>query len=180
MIGPVQLLVVGFEQPDFRGEVLDRLRGLREQDVVRVIDILLVHKDAAGELETRQISDLSNQEAQELGAVAAALIGLGVAAGGAGSDGGAGADGGAEAAEDAARLWAAEAAVAEEDLVDVLAEIPPDTAVAIALLEHRWAIPLREAIIGAGGFPIVDTWVHPRDLVEVGLLAAAEAEQALG
>jgi len=64
--------------------------------------------------------------------------------------------------------------------VDVLAEIPPDTAVAIALLEHRWAIPLREAIIAAGGFPIIDTWVHPRDLVEVGLLAAAEAEQNLG
>jgi hypothetical protein len=188
MIGPVQLLVVGFQEPDFRGEVLDRLRSLREQDVVRVIDILLVYKDPAGTLETRQISDLSEQEAQELGAIAGALIGLGVAAGGDGSDGGAGADGGeagegggaAVAAEDAARLWAAEAALAEDDLVDVLSEIPPDTAVAIALLEHRWAIPLRQAIIGAGGFPILDTWVHPRDLVEVGLLAAAEAQQELG
>ncbi len=180
MIGPVQLLVVGFEEPNFRGEVLDRLRSLREHDVVRVIDILLVHKDAEGALETRQISDLSEQEAQELGATAAALIGLGAAAGGAGPDGGTGADGGAEAAEDAARLWASEAALAEEDLVDVLSEIPPDTAVAIALLEHRWALPLREAILGAVGFPILDTWVHPRDLVEIGLLAAAEAEQALG
>ena len=61
----------------------------------------------------------------------------------------------------------------------MLAEIPPDTAVAIALLEHRWAIPMREAIVKAGGFPILDTWVHPRDLVEVGLLAAAEAEASL-
>ena len=61
----------------------------------------------------------------------------------------------------------------------MLEEIPPDTAVAIALLEHRWAIPLREAIVRAGGFPILDTWVHPRDLVEVGLLAAEEAEQSL-
>ncbi len=194
MIGPVQLLVVGFEQPDFRGEVLDRLRSLREHDVVRVIDILLVYKDADGALDTRQISDLSDQEAQELGAIAGALIGLGIAAGGVGAAGGTaegetGTNGGEDAATaretgderaaDAARLWADEAALAEEDLVDVLAEIPPDTAVAIALLEHRWALPLREAIIGAGGFPILDTWVHPRDLVEVGLLAAAEAEQAL-
>jgi uncharacterized membrane protein len=164
--GPVQLLVVGFEQPDFKGEVLAHLRSLREHDVVRVIDILLVYKDADGVLERRQISDLSEQEAQELGAVAAALIGLGVSAGG--------------DAEGAAKLWSEEAGLAEEDLIDVLAEIPPDTAVAIALLEHRWAIPLREAIVAAGGFPILDTWIHPRDLVEVGLLAAAEAEQTLG
>ncbi len=167
MIGPVQLLVVGFEQPDFHGEVLAHLQGLREHDVVRVIDILLVYKDADGELQTRQISDLSAQEAQELGAVAGALIGLGAAAGGGDAEG-------------AAALWSAETGLAEEDLVDVLAEIPPDTAVAIALLEHRWAIPLREAIIAAGGFPIIDTWVHPRDLVEIGLLAASEAEQTLG
>jgi uncharacterized membrane protein len=166
MIGPVQLLVVGFEQPDFKGEVLAHLQSLREHDLVRVIDILLVYKDAEGELETRQVSDLSAQEAQDLGALAGALIGLGAAAGG--------------DPEGAARLWSAEDGLSEEDLVDVLAEIPPDTAVAIALLEHRWAIPLREAIIAAGGFPILDTWVHPRDLVEVGLLAAAEAEQSLG
>jgi uncharacterized membrane protein len=167
MIGPVQLLVVGFEQPDFRGDVLAQLRSLREQELVRVIDILVAYKDAEGAIETRQISDLSAEEAQELGAVAGALVGLGAVAGG-------------SSPEEAAALWSAQAGLAEEDLVDVLEEIPPDTAVAIALLEHRWAIPLREAIIDAGGFPILDTWVHPRDLVEVGLLAGAEAEQALG
>jgi hypothetical protein len=164
MIGPVQLLVVGFEQPDFKGEVLAHLQNLREHDLVRVIDILLVYKDPAGELETRQVSDLSAQEAQDLGALAGALIGLGAAAGG--------------DAEDAARLWSAEDGLTEEDLVDVLAEIPPDTAVAIALLEHRWAIPLRDAIIAAGGFPILDTWVHPRDLVEVGPPACASPSRS--
>jgi uncharacterized membrane protein len=166
VIGPVQLLVVGFEHPDFRGEVLAQLQTLREHDVVRVIDILLVHKDAEGAVGTAQISDLSEDEAQEFGAVAEALIGLGAAAGG--------------DAEGAAALWAQESGLVEEDLLDVLAEIPDDTAVAIALLEHRWAIPLRKAIIATGGFPLIDTWVHPRDLVEIGLLAAAEAEQELG
>jgi uncharacterized membrane protein len=165
MIGPVQLLVVGFEQPNFQGEVLAQLQSLKEHEVVRVIDILVVHKDAEGAVTTRQISDLSANEKQELGELVKALIGLGEIAGG--------------DAEGAARLWSQEQGLSEEDLVDVLAEIPADTAVAIALLEHRWAIPLREAIMAAGGFPILDTWVHPRDLVEVGLLAAAEAEQAL-
>ncbi len=167
MIGPVQLLVIGFDQPDFHGDVLDRLRSLREHDIVRVIDILLAYVDPDGVLETRQISDLSEGEAHQLGDLAAALVGLGAAA--AGGDG-----------EDAAALWSAETALAEEDLIDVLAAIPPDTAIAIALLEHRWAIPLRSAILDARGFPILDTWVHPRDLVEIGVLAAADAEQMLG
>lgn len=163
MIGPVQLMVVGFDQPDFRGEVLERLQSLREADVVRVIDLLLVNKDADGALTTSQLSDLSEGEAEELGEVVKALIGLGEIAGG--------------DAEGAAALWSQEGRLGEDDLVDVLEEIPPDTAVAIALLEHRWALPLRDAIARAGGFPILDTWVHPRDLVEVGLLAAAEAQQ---
>lgn len=165
MIGPVQMLVVGFDQPDFRGQALAELQRLREEDVVRVIDILVAHKDADGVVETHQISDLTRDEAQELGELVKALVGLGEAAGG--------------DPEGAARLWEQEGDFSDGDLVDVLSEIPPDTAVAIALLEHRWAIPLREAIVTAGGFPILDTWVHPRDLVEVGLLAAAEAE-ALG
>jgi hypothetical protein len=168
VIGPVQLLVVGFEQPNFQGEVLAQLQSLREHDVVRVIDILVANKDANGVVATAQISDLSEEEAQEFGELVKALVGLGEAAGG--------------DPEGAARLWSGAGAgdLGEEDLLDVLAEIPADTAVAIALLEHRWAIPLREAIMAAGGFPIIDTWVHPRDLVEVGLLAAAEAEQTLG
>jgi hypothetical protein len=166
VIGPVQLLVVGFEQPNFQGEVLAQLQSLREQELVRVIDILVVSKDADGALATMQISDLSKNEAQELGELVKALIGLGEIAGG--------------DPEGAARLWSEGEGLSEEDLVDVLAEIPSDTAVAIALLEHRWAIPLREAIVAAGGSPILDTWLHPRDLIEVGLLEAAEAEQALG
>ncbi len=166
MMGPVQLLVVGFDKPDFQGEVLAHLRSLREHDIVRVIDVLVVNKDADGVVTAAQISDLSEEEAQELGAVVKALVGLGEIAGG--------------DAEGAAKLWSQEGGgLSEDDLLDVLDEIPPDTAVAIALLEHRWAIPLREAIVRAGGFPILDTWVHPRDLVEVGLLAAEEAQQAL-
>jgi hypothetical protein len=166
MIGPVQLLVVGFDQPDFQGKALAHLQSLREHDIVRVIDILVVNKDADGVVTTAQISDLSEDEAQELGELVKALVGLGEAAGG--------------DPEGAARLWSQEGGLGEEDLLDVLAEVPIGTAVAIALLEHRWAIPLREAIVEAGGFPILDTWVHPRDLVEVGLLAAEEAQQALG
>jgi hypothetical protein len=53
--------------------------------------------------------------------------------------------------------------------------IPNGSAAAIALIEDRWAIPLREAIYSAGGFHLADAWVHPTDLIAIGLLAKEEA-----
>jgi hypothetical protein len=40
-----------------------------------------------------------------------------------------------------------------------------------------WAVPLRNAIMSAGGFPISDAFIHVEDLVGIGLLAAEEAEE---
>jgi uncharacterized membrane protein len=162
-IGPVQLLVLGFQQPDFQGEILAELDRLKENDVVRVIDALAVYKDASGEVTMLERSDLSDEEAAEFGAVVGALIGLGMA--------------GAEGAEAGAELGAEAAGGAfdEADAWDVVDEIPEDTAAALILLEHRWAIPLRDAIARAGGFRIGDGFIHPLDLVAVGVLAAEEA-----
>src|SRR5204863_2258544 len=39
-IGPVQLLVLGFEKPEFSGEIVAELQRLRDSDMVRVIDAL--------------------------------------------------------------------------------------------------------------------------------------------
>ena len=44
------------------------------------------------------------------------------------------------------------------------------------LIEHHWAIPLRDAIMRAGGFRISDGFISPLDLVEIGLVSAEEAE----
>src|SRR5437764_14714310 len=78
-IGPVQLLVLGFDRPDFHGEVIAELERLRESDTVRVIDALAVYKDEAGELEVEHLSNLTQEEASELGTKIGALIGLGIA-----------------------------------------------------------------------------------------------------
>ena len=53
-IGPVQLIVLGFSEPNFQGEVLAELDRLKENDVVRVIDAIVVYKDADGEGEPAQ------------------------------------------------------------------------------------------------------------------------------
>src|SRR5689334_8189613 len=77
-IGPVQLLVLGFRHPDFHGEIIAELERLRLSDTIRVIDALAVYKDAAGEIEVEHLSNLSTEEAIELGSKVGALVGLGI------------------------------------------------------------------------------------------------------
>jgi uncharacterized membrane protein len=166
-IGPVQLIVLGFDHPHFHGEVIAELERLRESDTVRVIDSIAVYKDAEGELEIEHLSNLTEQEAIELGSKIGALIGLGVE-GEEGIEAGAVA-GAEEAAADGIQVFAG----AEE--WDVLADIPNNSAAALILLEHHWAVPLRDAIARAGGFRISDGFISPLDLVEIGLLSAEEA-----
>jgi len=167
-IGPVQLIVLGFNHPEFHGEIIAELERLRESDTVRVIDALAVHKDADGEIEVQHMSNLTKEEAQELGSTVGALIGLGIE-GDAGMEAGAAA--GAEAAADGVEVFS------EEGAWDVVGDIPNDSAAALILIEHHWAVPLRDAIARAGGYRISDAFISPLDLIEIGLISAEDAEQ---
>lgn len=170
-IGPVQLIVLGFRDPDFHGEIITELERLRESDTVRVIDALAVYKDADGEVEVMHLSTLSTEEAVELGSKVGALIGLGFE-GEPGME--AGALAGARAAADGIAVFS------DDDAWDVLAEIPDDSAAALVLLEHHWAVPLRDAVFRAGGFRISDGFISPLDMIAIGLLSAEEAAQMHG
>jgi len=163
-LGPVQLLVIGFEQPNFRGEIAAELERLSELGLVRVLDALVVSKDADGTLTKLELSDLSTAEAEELGATVGALIGLGAA----------GEDGAVVGAELGAAAGADGHILDDIDALDVLDEIEPGTTDAVILIEHRWSIGLRDAIGRAGGTPVLDMWVHPLDLVAVGMAGADE------
>ncbi len=121
--GPVQMLVIGFEGGEFRGEIAEELDRLGTSDTVRVLAIALVIKDADGRVRIAETQD--------------------------------------ENATDAAAL---------QEVADALA---PGTAAAIAVLEHRWAIPLREAIARAGGQAISDVWLTPEELARLGIAAEA-------
>ena len=167
-IGPVQLIVLGFKHPEFHGEIIDELERLRASDTVRVIDSLAVYKDKDGEVEIEHLSNLSEEEAIELGSTIGALIGLGIE----GEEGiAAGAEAGAEAGADGLQVFS------EQETWDVLEEIPNDSAAALILLEHHWAVPLRDAIMRAGGFRISDGFISPLDLIAVGLISAEEAQE---
>jgi uncharacterized membrane protein len=169
-IGPVQLIVLGFNHPDFHGEVIAELERLRESDTVRVIDSLAVYKDADGELEVEHLSNLTQDEAIELGSKIGALIGLGI-------EGEEGAEAGAIAGAEEAAAEGGINVFTDEEAWDVLADIPNDSAAALILIEHHWAVPLRDAIMRAGGFRISDAFISPLDLVELGLVSSDEAQQ---
>ena len=59
----------------------------------------------------------------------------------------------------------------------MIEEIPEDSAAALLLIEHHWAVPLRDAIARAGGFRLADAFISPLDLVGIGLVTAAEAAE---
>jgi uncharacterized membrane protein len=165
-VGPVQLIVLGFTHPHFRGEILEELERLRQSDTIRVIDALAVHKDATGEIEVEHLSNLTKDEAVEMGSKIGALLGLAIE----GEEGiEAGAEAGAEAAADGIDVFS------DEDAWDILEEIPNDSAAALLLVEHHWAVPLRNAVVRANGYRISDGFISPLDLVGIGLLTMQEA-----
>jgi uncharacterized membrane protein len=167
-LGPVQMLVVGFDDPKFTGEIREELARLKDHDIARVIDLLLVRKNEDGEVEVVQQSDLGQEEAEEFGAIVGALVGFGAE--------------GDEGVESGAIAGAAELEdghVFDDNAVWYLSDaIPEGTAAAVALIEHRWAIPLRDKIAKAGGMTLADEWIHPADLIAVGLIGSASREAA--
>ena len=161
-IGPVQLIVLGFQHPEFHGEIIAELERLRESDTVRVIDALAVYKDADGEIEVEHLSNLSQDEAIELGTQGRRADRP--------RDRGRGGHGGRRRGGRRGRRPNGVHVFSDEEAWDVLEDIPNDSAAALILLEHHWAVPLRDAIARAGGFRISDGFISPLDLVEIGLV----------
>jgi Family of unknown function (DUF6325) len=145
VIGPVQVLVVGFDQPRFSGEVLAEFTRLRDAGIVRLIDILVVTRTGGS---TFEIVEAPEGLPADLGALAAEVLGQP-------------ADTGLEAtkiAEQPAGSKTEDAAT--WSLADA---IPVGGTAAVALIEHTWAAPLSAAIQRAGGTLLDETWLAPED-----------------
>lgn len=158
-LGPVQLVIIAFEDGNFEGRILDELRRLRAWDAVRLTDLLFVAKGEDDEVIELVMSDLSAAEAAEYGALVRALMGVGV-----GGDVTA-AEGAQVAADSASQNGSL---LGADDAWFLADQIPSGTAAAVALLEHHWAVPLRDAIEAAAGHDLIDTWIHPGDLAAIG------------
>lgn len=164
-MGPVQLLVIGLPDAGPNTGIKDELEWLRENDIIRLIDLLLVRKDKGGNISTLETGDPTEDDAADVGAVVGALIGYGAA----------GEEGAGVAAPAAAEAATGGSLLRDDDMWFADDLIPNGSAVAVALIEHQWAVPLQEAIAKAGGVALADAWVHPADLTAVGILSAGDA-----
>jgi hypothetical protein len=137
MSGPVQVLVVGFEEPSLSGEILAELTRLGEDGVVRLLDVLLVSRTEDGGLETLPPPPGAGPDLGELTAAFLEAENEEVRSGTDGSN---------------PTAWSLDEAV------------PPGGVAAVALIEHTWAQPLVLAIRRAGGLLLDETWLAPSDL----------------
>jgi len=160
--GPIEIVVLGFDDDADLSEIEGELTRLRDNDLVRLIDAMVVRHKALGVIETRQLSDLEPDEALAFGAAVGALIGLGV---------------GGEGGMEAGAIWGmrelADGHVFDDEDSWAIAErVPEGRAAVVALLEHRWRISVRNAVRRAGGTPLAAGWVREEHLVALGGLAA--------
>jgi len=65
-LGPVDWIVVEFPGSRFNGQIAPALLDLVDRDLIRVLDLLVLKKDADGSLEAFELSDLDEGEIGEL------------------------------------------------------------------------------------------------------------------
>ena len=166
--GPIQILAIGFPTTDrFEGRIAEELARASDAGIIRIVDALAVLVEG-DDVDILRVSDLDETQREELGASIGALIGLGAA----GIEGFvAGAEAGAEIADEGG--FGLVEAVAEE-LVEGL---PDGSAGLLLIIEHAWAVPLRDAVLDAGGILLANEWIGVQDLVAIGAALREAADE---
>ena len=151
-LGPVQLVVLGFGESALPFEIINQLRQWREGRTVRLVDVLFVAKNDQGDLIKIRDCQFSPDEAVLLGLLSGALfeppavrvqrsVEIGTLAPEAGEFG------------------------LDRNAIDQIADlIPRRSAAVLVLLEHLWAIELKERVINANGTVIAQGWITPSTL----------------
>jgi uncharacterized membrane protein len=156
-LGPIQMLCLAFDGNRFKGEILPELDRLKRERIIRIIDLLVVRKDDEGRVMQMTSSDLDWEDATALGSYVGALAGYAAA--------------GAEGVEFGALAGAAELADGhvfdDDDAFRTTQSLQNGMSAAFVLIEHLWAIPLREAVERAGGSELSNDWIRPEELLTI-------------
>ncbi len=75
-VGPVDIAVIAFDEPKFDGSIANAIADLVAQGVVRILDIVLVNKDANGETTLFEVTDVDGDGIPDLIAVQGDIPGL--------------------------------------------------------------------------------------------------------
>jgi hypothetical protein len=154
VIGPVQLLVIGFRGSESPDQITQDLRRLRSGPVVRIIDALLVRVDRSRAVEQTPMPDLIDDSVEHPGRYLEALFRRASAANTLGES----------RSEGVGYLFRG------DEIPQLEQTIPPGSGGLALLLEHRWAIPLRDSVVQATVRPLADAWIGREGLQELGLI----------
>jgi len=149
-VGPVQVLLIDIDGRDCDRMLAAELQDLRNQDAVTLLDVLRVRRGYDDEI--RRLDPVEGEDRP--GALVEALLVV---------------DQDEPESPEERRLRSGRGG---EDVWFLADRLPRGAAAAILLIEHRWAVPLREASVEFEAEIFGDAWVHPRDL--------AAARDALG
>lgn len=165
--GPIQIFAFGFPSTaGFEGRIAEELIKLSDAGTIRIIDALAVIAED-DEVDVIRVSDLDDEQREELGAEIGALIGLGAG----------GIDGFLEGAETGAEIMEEGGLGIIEDITeDLIDELPDGSAAMLLIMEHTWAVPLREAVVDAGGVLMANQWIGAQELISLGAALNADAE----
>ena len=155
-LGPVQILLIGVDGDGAEGMLAAELQDLRTQDGVRVLDVLRVRRGYDEEVRRLDPVDPDGYSGYSGDLVESLLV----------------VDPGEPEPPAERRLRIGQRG---EDAWFLADRLPCGAAAAILLIEHRWAIHLREAAADVEAEIFGDAWVHPRDLVAARLRATGHA-----
>ena len=171
VLGPIQYVVFGVRTEEQQKEVAQRMRSLSEKGTIRLIDLAYIRKAEDGTLQPGRLTGLSEEEQRKFGTVARALIGMGAAMEYArtGGEFGTGAFADQDFGEPVQEI--------KERIYEAAQDLPPGAACAIALIEHRWLLEVKDNLQKQGVVILTQGLVRPRSLLMLGAELQA-AEQA--
>ena len=151
-IGPLQLFWVKFADESRTKPISEQLKAVRRAGVIRLVDMLYVYKDMNGALQSKEMSDLADAQKAEYGLVLRGLLGIRASV---------------KTPGDADKVTAAMAqapgnfGLSSEQVQQMAAELPNGGSSMLILFEHVWAVPMKEAILNAGGELITQALISP-------------------
>lgn len=187
-VGPLQFVFLGMRGDEQRSEVTRALRTLSDRGAIRVLDIAYTTKRDDGTFAPAQeYSTMTDQERQQLGTAVGALVGMGYGGYYGGKEGAkegakVGAQIGAQGGDGVIATFAQEefgesVDDVREHIRELAADVPVGATCAIALIEHRWMLDLKDQLLKAGIAVLGSGLIRPRSLIMLGAHIAA-AQQA--
>ncbi len=176
-IGPMQMIVAGFDGDVMESSVIDEIFAASWSGDIKLIDMLVIEKDEEGQVYGAELSDLTLEEEILYGALIGGLIGLG-------AGGEEGAEAGAEAAAEIVAETGSVFGITPYDVNDLVYSLPAGYSGIVVLFEHVWARKIHDATIAGGGQVLGQALIEPEGLVllgeelEAALQAAAVVEAA--